>query len=129
MKKILILLFSMLISFNSYGEWTAVSESVDGDIAYIDYNNIKKNNGYVYYWELYDMIKPMPIGAGIFSAKTYNEVFCDTPMKFRVISSRYYSLPMGEGPSDIDNTTYDWTYPDPGSTLENTLNIVCEYTN
>jgi len=42
MKKLLVLLFSILISFNSYGEWTAVSESVDGDIAYIDYENIKK---------------------------------------------------------------------------------------
>jgi len=31
MKKLLILLFSILISFNSYGEWTKVVEGVDGN--------------------------------------------------------------------------------------------------
>ena len=127
MKKLLVLLFSAMISFNSYGEWTEVSESVDGDIAYVDYDYIKKNNGYVYYWELFDMLKPMV--SGIFSAKTFNEIVCNNPMKYRVISTHYYSLPMGEGPSDIDNTTYEWNYPSPGSTVENTLNIVCDYTN
>ena len=128
MKKLLVLLFSILISFNSYGEWTAVSESVDGDIAYIDYENIKKNKGFVYYWELYDLIKPMPIGDGIFSGMTYNEVDCDIPIKYRVIASRYYSLPMGQGISDLSNNEIlDWDYPDPGGVLQNTLNKVCDY--
>ena len=29
MKKLLILLFSLLISFNSYGEWTQVSKDIN----------------------------------------------------------------------------------------------------
>ena len=43
MKKLLILLFSILISFNSYGELVEVTESTDGDISYIDKNTIKKH--------------------------------------------------------------------------------------
>ena len=41
MKKLLLLLFSILISFNSYGEWEEVVESTDGDTYYIDKDTIK----------------------------------------------------------------------------------------
>jgi len=40
MKKLTILLFSIFISFNSYGEWTYVSETVDGSVYYIDKVNL-----------------------------------------------------------------------------------------
>ena len=32
MKKLLVLLFSILISFNSYGEWEEIAENQRGDI-------------------------------------------------------------------------------------------------
>ena len=40
MKKLLILLFSLLISFNSYGEWTQVSKDINNNTYYIDYKKI-----------------------------------------------------------------------------------------
>ena len=47
MKKILIFLFSILISFNSYGEWTKTNEDIDGNGYYIDFETVKKlDNGY-----------------------------------------------------------------------------------
>ncbi|SVC22094.1 uncharacterized protein METZ01_LOCUS274948, partial [marine metagenome] len=39
MKKLLILLFSLMLSFNSYGEWMKVTENVDDDSYYIDFNS------------------------------------------------------------------------------------------
>ena len=45
MKKILALLFSILISFNSYGEWTKVAESNSGDNYYLDLGNVKEYDG------------------------------------------------------------------------------------
>jgi hypothetical protein len=56
MKKLLVLLFSVMISFNSYGDWTDFGKTVDGTGWYINYDTIKKHNGYVYYWDLTDYI-------------------------------------------------------------------------
>ena len=52
MKKLTILLFSILISFSSYGEWVQVSKSISGAITFINIDKIKENNGYIYYWAL-----------------------------------------------------------------------------
>ena len=46
MKKLLLLLFSILISFNSYGEWTKVNMDVDSSSYYIDFATVKKIDGY-----------------------------------------------------------------------------------
>ena len=42
MKKLLILLFSILISLNSYGEWTYVSSNITKDDYYVDFDKITK---------------------------------------------------------------------------------------
>ena len=57
MKKLLILLFSILISFNSYGEWEEVAEGMNGDIYYLDKDSIKKHGGYVYFWEYISRVR------------------------------------------------------------------------
>ena len=53
MKKLLILLFSILISFNSNAKWTKATEDL-GDTYYFDYGSIKKNNGNIFVWMLID---------------------------------------------------------------------------
>ena len=124
MKKLLALLFSILISFNSYGEWTKVS-SYEGNDFYIDYDSIKKNNGYVYYWQLLGYVKPTDFGD--LSSISLYEVDCKIPYKERRIAASYYTLPMGKGtPSTTDNTTYEWDYGAPGSMRELLLDIICE---
>ena len=40
-----------------FAEWTKVDESVDGDTWYIDYDTVKENNGYVYYWGMDDYLR------------------------------------------------------------------------
>jgi len=48
MKKLTILLFSILISFSSYGEWTLISEGDMGECCskhYIDKDTIIENTG------------------------------------------------------------------------------------
>jgi hypothetical protein len=44
MKKRLILLFSILISFNSHGQWLHAGDVSDGDKVYIDFTTFKKNS-------------------------------------------------------------------------------------
>ncbi len=55
---IFILLFTVLLSAPSYAKWTEVSESVDGDTYYVDFERIRKHGGYVYFWRLGDLRKP-----------------------------------------------------------------------
>ena len=53
MKKLLILLFSILISFNSFGEWVVVNEN-DGGTQYIDFDTLKIVDDSVYVWSMRD---------------------------------------------------------------------------
>ena len=48
MKKLLKLLFSIMISLNSHGEYIKFGNSIGGSAAYIEIDTIKESNGYVY---------------------------------------------------------------------------------
>jgi hypothetical protein len=125
MKKLTILLFSIFISFNSYGEWTYVSETVDGSVYYIDKDKIKEHNDYVYNWVLGDYLKPTEYGD--MSTKLYTQNDCGIS-RYKVLSFVYYKQPMGEGkgePSNPINT--EWRYPSPDSVYEKLQEFVCNY--
>jgi hypothetical protein len=89
MKKLLILLFSILISFNSYGEWEELGKNVNGDIFYIDEDTIKEHNGYVYWWVLVDRLKPSK--SGTMSGKTYTQGDCGVNGKIiqKIVEQQY----------------------------------------
>tara|TARA_B110000967_G_scaffold189561_1_gene213384 strand:+ start:327 stop:710 length:384 start_codon:yes stop_codon:yes gene_type:complete len=127
MKKLLVLLFSILISFNSYGEWTLVTTGINvKNKYYIDFDGVDKNNGYTYYWNLVDFEKLSKWGE--LSAKVLYEVDCNAPLKEKRISSIYYKLPMGKGAiSDTSNSPGDWEYASPDSVREQTIKAVCNY--
>ena len=109
-----------------FAEWTAVGESVDGDIFYIDFDTVKENNGYVYYWELQDLLKPD--SEGDLSYKALNEIDCDIPRKLRSLSVSYYTQPMASGStSTTNNDTSEWKYPSPNSVGEAMINAACDY--
>ena len=60
------ILFSILLLFSINGfafNWKKVAESKNGNSFYVDVDNIKKNNGLVYYWELGDLLEPITTGS------------------------------------------------------------------
>lgn len=124
MKKILILLFSILISFHSYGEWEEVVEGENGTFYYIDKDSIRENDGYVYYWELTNYLIPGP--EGILSDKTYKQGDCKVN-KYKYLSFLFYKEPMGNGISKPQDGLPDWKYPPPDSIGGFVLNYVCDY--
>ena len=125
MKKLLILLFSILISFNSYGEWTKIGDNVVGETIYIDTDTIKEHNGYVYYWALKDLLKPSKYGD--MSVTVYFQGDCGV-VRIKYLSFVYYKQPMGRGTSKADNdSTAEWRYPTPDSSGETLLDYVCDY--
>ena len=123
MKKLLILLFSLFISFNSYAQWTYVNKSEVGDKYYIDKDSIYENNGYFYYWELDDMKNRM--SDGTMSAKLLVKVDCGLK-RYGTVSYIFYKQQMGNGKGSTytpENLT--WQYAPPGSIGEKFLTFIC----
>ena len=60
MKKLTLLtvLVLSLLSTPVFADWTEVSQSVNGDTFYVDFERIRKHGGYIYWWELHDLLKP-----------------------------------------------------------------------
>ena len=119
------LIFSVMFSpSTSFAEWTKVSENV-GATFYVDFERIRKHDGYVYYWELIDYLKPDEDGN--FSAKVYFQVDCKK-FRLKLLSGSSHKGSMGGGTGEIDNTPdKDWNYPPPDSSGEETLKSVCQY--
>ena len=124
MKKLLILLFSLIISLNSYGEWSKVSNNTNGTSFYVDIDRIKNQGPYVYYWELMDLLKPN--SSGTLSAKSYIQGECNL-VRYRIWSYSFYKTNMGQGRSFSSSNIpdKDWRYPFPNSSAEAILEIVC----
>ena len=129
MKKLLLLLFSILISFNSYGEWTKVNMDVVFDSYYIDFATVKKIDGYVVWWEMRDKVEPDV--EGYMSVMGYFKGDCEST-RTKFLSVLAYEGSMGEGDSlDISGGIFSleemlgWRYPPPTSVDYDNLDIVC----
>lgn len=116
----------ILLPTTSYAEWTKVTENVDGDTYYVDFERIRKHKGLVYFWQLGDYLKPNEYGT--FSSKVYREADC-VRFRLKYLTSSYHTKPMGEGtPSSTNNNPdKEWQYPPPNSSAEAILKAVCNH--
>ena len=118
------LIFSLMFSSStSFAEWTKVIEDVNDDTWYVDFERIRKHDGYVYFWELQDYSKPL---LGNLSSKVYVQVDCK---KFRskMLSGSWHKEPMGGGTGKDEKPDKEWEYPPPDSVSETILKTVCQY--
>ena len=119
----LALTFSVMFSSSSYAGWTEASEGVNGDVFYIDFERIRKVDGYVYYWQLTDYLKP--ISGGYLSSKIYKQGDCKL-FRFKDLSFIFHKEPMGGGTGDTSNNPdKEWNYPSPNAVNETILKSVC----
>ena len=123
MKKLTILLFSILISFNSYSEWTAIVQSTDGDTSYIDKDTIKERGGNVYFWVLADYV--IPDSDGDNSAKYMMQTECDL-IRAKNESISGYKGPMGTGKYK-SYASSKWEYLAPGTIAGLLAKYACKY--
>ena len=124
-KLILTFLFTTLIfSSPSYAGWTEVDKNINGTTFYVDFDRIRKHDGYVYYWELGDYMKPD--SQGVLSVKTYLQGDCKL-FRYKILSDFFYTELMSRGtPIGSSNTPdEEWRYPTPNSSSENILKRVC----
>ena len=136
MKKLLLFLFSLMLSFNSYGEWTKVNENTSDDSYYIDFQTVKPftkkimGEDYVVWWEMRDLSEPTDDGK--MSSQIYYKGDCEqTRTKF--LSMISFTGNMGTGNSEDLSGGFvnledlmGWTYPPPDSVTYDNLSIVCE---
>ena len=126
--KNLLLIFTLLFSsvfFSSpsFAGWTEVGKNVDGTTFYVDFERIRKHDGFVYYWVLQDYLKPLKTGT--LSFKMYNQGDCKL-FRYKILSFSYHKEPMGGGTAEVDNVPdKEWTYPSPNSPSKVILKKVC----
>ena len=122
---ILTFLLSLMFSSPSYSDWTQVTVNVNGNTCYVDFERIRKVDGYVYYWDLTDYLKPTK--SGWLSIKTYSQGDCKL-FRYKDLSESYHKEPMGRGNGDRDSPKNPkWKYPPPNSSGETVLKTVCAY--
>jgi hypothetical protein len=114
-----------MFSSSLYAEWTEVGENEDGDTFYVDFERIRKHDGYVYYWELGDFLKRIKFG--VLSTKVYRQGDCKL-FRFKGLSYSFHKEPMGGGGGIVEEPDTEWTYPSPTSPFEHILKSVCANT-
>ena len=132
MKKLALLatlIFSVMFPSASYAEWTKVVEGIEsgnrGINYYVDFERIRKVDGYVYFWTLSDYLKPTEFGN--LSAKVYKQGDCKI-FRFKNLSFSFHKEPMGRGTGEISNPKNpEWIYPSPNSVGGLRLKIVCSW--
>ena len=124
MKKLTTLLFSLLISFNSYGEWTWVANNINGNSYYIDKGAIKDRNDYVFYWTLSDYLERTDLG--VMSTVQYKQGDCEI-YRFKSLTAVFYKKPMGTELDERFNPPETWNYPSPNSVDYSLLEYACNY--
>ena len=111
-----------MFSSTSFGEWTKMGETVDGNTFYVDFERIRKHDGYVYWWDMVDYLKPDEVGT--FSVKYYQQGDCKL-FRTKPLSYSFHKEPMGGGTGLIDSSENEWIYPTPNSGNEVILEEVC----
>ena len=127
MKKTLLILAlslpTVMCSSPSYSKWTKVNKTVSGDTFYVDYERIRKQGGYRYFWQLQDYLKPTKYG--ILSRKTYNQVDCKL-FRYRKLNSVLHKQPMGLGWwRTSPKKGLKWQYSSPSTVYDIVLKKVC----
>ena len=124
---IFILLITLIFSSTSNAKWTKVLELENGISFYIDFDKTKKDDGFIYWWDLTDYLKSTPYG--YLSAKLYKQGDCKT-FRYKFLRFYFYSKPMGKGAVQVEEPVEKgWQYPHPNSAQSLILKSVCNKSN
>tara|TARA_A100001015_G_scaffold208640_1_gene233460 strand:+ start:1116 stop:1508 length:393 start_codon:yes stop_codon:yes gene_type:complete len=128
MKKLIVIpmfLFTLIFSSTSLAGWDSVTQSVDGNnTLYVDFDRIRKNDGFIYFWVMRNSLKPDESGNS--SSRAYYQGDCKI-FKSKILSITVFKEQKGRGTGETDDTPANWMYPSPHSMHEILLNSVCDY--
>jgi len=115
MKKLLLLLISLLLSFNSYGEWKVISKDENFN-TYIDLDTIKKSEGFINWWSMKSDNKT--------SIQIYSQGDCYLK-RIKSLQTNTYRQAMAKGDSRMVIPNDSWEYLPPKSKRVFYLNLIC----
>ena len=121
------LVFTVMFSSTSFAGWKKVTEHVHGNTFYVDFESIRKHDGYVYAWYLQNLLKPTPNGH--LSAKAFYQVDCKI-IRFKCLSAYFHKEPMGMGTGQVVPITGDsksWQFPPPDTPEHIVIKSICAY--
>ena len=123
MKQLFIFLFSIMISFNSFGEWVEVNDN-DGGTYYIDFDTLKIVDDSAYIWSMRDMYSPNEYGVS--SMVVFSEEDCEM-LRTKHLKFVFYAQNMGEGEvvSSTNVTNPEWNFNPPGSIGRDATQLIC----
>lgn len=116
--KVTLFAIIFLFSINGFAvNWKKLGENKSGSSFYVDIENIKEHNGFIYYWILIDYLKSTKIDTS--SDISEYKVNCMNE-KQTWLSNTFYSQPMAQG-EIITEKIPVWNYY--GSTLNEIRNL------
>ena len=123
------ILFSMIFTFPSYGEWVKVAKINSGDDLYVNLEEIRIQKQIRYAWRLSNYIEPME---GYLSSKVYLKVDCEL-FRYKKLSASFHKQPMGKGEGRVfDISQYPehtvWYYPSPNAGDHFIVKSICNHT-
>ena len=111
-------------SSTSSGEWTKFGVRSNGDTLYVNFNTIKKEDGFVIFTALQDNLRRQKSGAmsGIVLAKGD----CDK-LRWKVLRMTSYKKPMGEDVKEVIEEESPWFDLTPNSYQGKMVQKVCNH--
>ena len=115
---------TLMFASNAYADWEMVALDEDLSAFHVDFDRIRTNNGYVYWWTIKDYLDSYS-STGVSSRETYRQGDCEM-FRYKMLSYSYRTQPTGEGSSGEQYSPPSrWKYPSPNSVYEKILNQVC----
>ena len=106
----------------SYSKWEMSLINGNGVTFFIDFERVRKNDGYVYFWYLQNYNKINK--AGFLSFKFYTQADCKI-FRYKLLAFHTHKEPMGKDIGNSSTPTDEWRYASPNTSMEKLLKDVC----
>ncbi len=120
---ILILLFSVMFSFNCFAKWEYLTRDINDNTFYLDYERIRKVDNFIYFWVLTNFSSIDKFGE--LSTIYYREGDCKL-FRDRDLEVRGFTKSMGKGiMKQYKPEITEFETPFPNTVNERILNVIC----
>lgn len=129
MKKLLLLLFSLTLCVDSYGEWVYIDKESNSDTeVYVLTDSIEIEDGYVYWTYLNNYSKPRS-EYNIMGVAIFRGAECENNRYINIESQMFQGSMGTKSFGERLKPEQEWTTPSSGQIDEKIFNYVCDYIN
>ena len=115
------MLSTVIFSSITYAGWTEITKGENSSSHYVDFERIRKHDGFVYFWSMSNY--PTPI-KGVSSEINLRQGDCKL-FRYKIIDGSFYNKPMLRGSPSKFAADSKWRYAQPNTIGESFLQSVC----